>query len=403
MLNPAHILETAFLLLAAFLIGAVIGSLAKLLVLRLRPTKPAAAAPPAVVAETVVEQPALVAAPMIEPTAKPAQPEAPAVVPTPDFSEVAKAIAAATADIAPLSEIKMPKVTLLPSTGGASPAPSMGPAREAGKATSGKQVPSPRVDDAAISPAASTGPSADVIPFPVERTAPATEGKAEPTAAAELAVADIEVVDEPQKPDATVAETPPELQESPEPTIVPVTAAEPVTVVAEVAPNSAPAIETEKTPVPEAAVSDGTRDSVPHEDETAAMRAIEGTWTPRRHAGRRTTKVPAPDGVAADDVIAVEAPLVAEPPGRPAGLPAPRGGVKDNLTNVIGVLPVIETSLNSIGVYHFDQIGAFSDENVEWLESHLGIPGRVDREHWREQARELAVISDRARKVAGQQ
>ncbi|WP_423068368.1 hypothetical protein [Devosia sp. CN2-171] len=404
MLNPAHILETAFLLLAAFLIGAVVGSLAKLLVLRLRPAKPAVAAPATVVTEAVVEQPALVAAPVIEPTARPAQPEAPAEVPTPDFSEVAQSIATAKADVAPLSEIKMPKVTLLPSIAADAPAPAMAPAREAGRATSGKQVTSPRLDDVAAAPAAATGPSADVIPFPIERAAHVDEVTAAPAPTAESAqAADVEVVYEAQAPAAAVAETAqPELRETPEPTVVAAVVPEPVPVVAEVAPESAPAAETEKTPQPEAAKADA-RAALPHEDETAAMRAIEGTWSPRRNAGRRTTKVPAPEGVALDEMMVADAPAADEAPGKPAGLPAPRGGVKDNLTNVIGVLPVIETSLNSIGVYHFDQIGAFSDENVAWLEGHLGIPGRVDREHWREQARELAVISDRARKVAGQQ
>ena len=92
---------------------------------------------------------------------------------------------------------------------------------------------------------------------------------------------------------------------------------------------------------------------------------------------------------------------VDETPGRPVGVKGPRNGTKDNLTNIIGVLPVIETSLNQAGIYHFDQIAGFSDENVAWLESHLGIAGRIDREHWREQARELAIVSERARKVAG--
>jgi predicted flap endonuclease-1-like 5' DNA nuclease len=75
--------------------------------------------------------------------------------------------------------------------------------------------------------------------------------------------------------------------------------------------------------------------------------------------------------------------------------------VKDNLTNIIGILPIIETALNTAGIYHFDQIAHLTDENVSWLEGHLGIAGRIGREHWREQARDLAIISDRARKVAG--
>lgn len=394
MLNPAHILETAFLLLSAFLIGAVTGSLAKLAVLRLRPARPAVAATGAARADAVVDQPALVAAPVIDPVAKPAQPQAPDEVPTPDFSEVAKAIAEIKAEVATLSEIRMPKVAPLPSMDAVGKAPVMAPARQAGKATSGKQVPSPKVaDDATPAPVVPSGPSADVIPFPAERAAP-------PASIEEAAkVVDVEMVDEPPTEAAVADEAPKqEPTKALEPANTTPVAVEPAPAPEDITREQQSEMEAAK--VAEAAKPDDKGAAT--EDETAAMRAIEGTWTPRRNAARRAAKVPAPEGVAVDEPPAVEAADTPEPPGKPAGLAAPRGGVKDNLTNIIGILPVIETSLNSIGVYHFDQIGQFSDENVAWLESHLGIGGRIDREHWREQARELAVISDRARKVAGQ-
>jgi predicted flap endonuclease-1-like 5' DNA nuclease len=150
------------------------------------------------------------------------------------------------------------------------------------------------------------------------------------------------------------------------------------------------------------------REKASPDDEAAAMRAIEGNWSPKRGAARAAKSV-APEGVADAEPEAaalepIEKPAApAETFGRPVGIDAPRHGVKDNLTNIIGVLPIIETALNNIGVYHFDQIAEFSDDNVAWLEGHLAIAGRVTREHWREQARELAVVSERARKVAGQQ
>ncbi len=144
------------------------------------------------------------------------------------------------------------------------------------------------------------------------------------------------------------------------------------------------------------------------DDEFAAMRAIEGNWTPRRRPPRPQ---PAPttaedDGAeavaasaaaveaaarAAQAVVTENAPDSATQPGRPPGLTAPRQGRKDSLNHIIGILPIIETSLNSLGIYHFDQLAAFTDENVAWLERHLGIEGRVKREQWREQARELAL------------
>jgi predicted flap endonuclease-1-like 5' DNA nuclease len=78
--------------------------------------------------------------------------------------------------------------------------------------------------------------------------------------------------------------------------------------------------------------------------------------------------------------------------GRPAGLDGPRDGRKDDLSHIIGVLPVIETALNKLGIYHFDQISELTDENISWIEGHLGVPGRIGRELWREQARELSAV-----------
>lgn len=423
MLNPAHILETAFLLLVAFLVGATVGALAKLLFLRMSKPKAMAAATAPVVAATVVEQAALVTAPVIEPTAKPVQPAAPVEVPTPDFSEVAKEAAAAQVEVATLSEVKMPKIAALPSIETAPAEPQMAPAREAGKTTSGKQVQSPQVTDDVVAAAVVTGPGADVIPFPSERVSPVAEAAPEPVAEAApeaatetvLEPVEIEAPAEVAEATAAVAAEPViVVEDATEPAVSETSetagaenatgesrTAEPAEAGEEVAVVEPVPVETTKPLIAEAAKAVDMA-SAPSEDETAAMRAIEGTWTPRRTPGGRATKVPVPEGVSVEDSAVVEAAAAVEAPGKPAGLPAPRGGLKDNLTNVIGILPVIETSLNSIGVFHFDQVGQFSDENVSWLEAHLGIGGRIDREHWREQARELAVISERARKVAGQ-
>lgn len=139
-------------------------------------------------------------------------------------------------------------------------------------------------------------------------------------------------------------------------------------------------------------------------DEDAAMRAIEGSGPPRRPVQRAPRPATAPE--AANQAVAASAraviaarrtaeAIVAEvavEAGRPAGLDAPRDGRKDELTHIIGVLPVIETALNQLGIYHFDQIGQLTDDNVGWIEGHLGVPGRISRELWREQARELSAV-----------
>lgn len=76
---------------------------------------------------------------------------------------------------------------------------------------------------------------------------------------------------------------------------------------------------------------------------------------------------------------------------KPVLLTAPRGGEKDNLTRIKGVGVKIEEALNNIGIYHFDQIAAWDEENIAWADSTLGFPGRAERENWVAQAAALAT------------
>jgi predicted flap endonuclease-1-like 5' DNA nuclease len=75
---------------------------------------------------------------------------------------------------------------------------------------------------------------------------------------------------------------------------------------------------------------------------------------------------------------------------RPAMLDGPRSGVADDLKRIRGIGPVIERTLNELGVYHFDQIAAFSGENIRWVDHTIAFPGRIQREGWVRQAKELA-------------
>ncbi|MGV8855031.1 MAG: hypothetical protein ACOH2L_10305 [Devosia sp.] len=74
----------------------------------------------------------------------------------------------------------------------------------------------------------------------------------------------------------------------------------------------------------------------------------------------------------------------------PAAMTGPRSGGADNLKQIKGIGPKIEASLNGLGIYHFDQIAGWSRTNVEWVDKHLAFRGRIVRERWVEQARELA-------------
>ena len=89
-----------------------------------------------------------------------------------------------------------------------------------------------------------------------------------------------------------------------------------------------------------------------------------------------------------DDSFAPLAPVGAEI--RPAALPAPRDGARDDLRMIAGISPRTESTLNSQGIYHFDQIAAWTPANIDWIERFLSIKGRVGREDWVAQARTLA-------------
>jgi len=81
------------------------------------------------------------------------------------------------------------------------------------------------------------------------------------------------------------------------------------------------------------------------------------------------------------------------PGRRPYGL-ARAIGQADNLKRIRGIGPQNEGRLHKLGIWHFSQIAAWSDENVKWVGSYLAFSGRIHREKWIAQARELAAGKD---------
>jgi NADH-quinone oxidoreductase subunit E len=75
----------------------------------------------------------------------------------------------------------------------------------------------------------------------------------------------------------------------------------------------------------------------------------------------------------------------------PATLSAARPGGPDDLKLIWGVGPKMESLLHSMGFFHFDQIAAWTDENLRWVDRRLdGFKGRARRDDWIAQARKLA-------------
>ena len=50
-----------------------------------------------------------------------------------------------------------------------------------------------------------------------------------------------------------------------------------------------------------------------------------------------------------------------------------------------------QTTLYALGIFHFDQIADWSEENVAWVDQYLRLQGRIDEEEWVEQAADLAA------------
>ena len=73
------------------------------------------------------------------------------------------------------------------------------------------------------------------------------------------------------------------------------------------------------------------------------------------------------------------------------GLAAPRDGTPDNLTLIKGIGEVNEKKLNEHGIYHFDQIAAWTEADIVQAETYLEFDGRIAREDWVGQAAQLAT------------
>lgn len=103
-----------------------------------------------------------------------------------------------------------------------------------------------------------------------------------------------------------------------------------------------------------------------------------------------TVEVPglAPGGTAtaAPGQPVAEGPVT--PGKQPLALATAREGAADNLKEIEGVGPVLENLLHELGVFHFDQIAAWGDEEIAWVDQNLkGFKGRASRDKWVAQAK----------------
>ncbi len=65
-------------------------------------------------------------------------------------------------------------------------------------------------------------------------------------------------------------------------------------------------------------------------------------------------------------------------------------GAADDLKLITGVGPVLERTLNAIGITTFRQVATLTPDDVEAVESEAGFKGRIARDNWLQQAEVLA-------------
>ena len=79
---------------------------------------------------------------------------------------------------------------------------------------------------------------------------------------------------------------------------------------------------------------------------------------------------------------------------KPITLAAPKDGEADDLKKISGIGIKIENGLYELGIYHFWQIAQWSKDNIIWIEDYFSHKGRIAREEWIEQAKQLSIGHD---------
>lgn len=72
-------------------------------------------------------------------------------------------------------------------------------------------------------------------------------------------------------------------------------------------------------------------------------------------------------------------------------LKAARGDKADDLKKITGLGPKMETLMNENGVFHYDQIAAWTAEESAYMDEKLSLKGRMERDGWIAQAATLAA------------
>lgn len=125
-------------------------------------------------------------------------------------------------------------------------------------------------------------------------------------------------------------------------------------------------------------------------DKTGVMAALGGSVAGAAVAAAAAPKKPAKKAEAKKAAPKAEAPaaeVAAEKPGNL--LTEARGGKADDLKKISGVGPKLEGILHENGVFHFDQVAAWTKAEIAYMDDQLSFKGRIERDEWLKQAAEF--------------
>ncbi len=78
------------------------------------------------------------------------------------------------------------------------------------------------------------------------------------------------------------------------------------------------------------------------------------------------------------------------------GIHVPVDDEPDDLTSIWGIGPGNQQKLQENGILYFEQIAAWNKAEIEQFNSILGFNGRIEREHWVEQAQAKLIEQGRS-------
>ena len=157
-------------------------------------------------------------------------------------------------------------------------------------------------------------------------------------------------------------------------------------VVAKVVPFEAPAVSSrsakaavtpaEEKPVAEAAVPEDQ----PVSAKAESTESLAGETSPVA----ASAKVEQAAELPASHLSKVRSAIMPEDFRQPKSIDKP--DEPDDLKAISGVGPRLEKVLNGLGVWTFDQVAAWSPEEIAWVDDYLGLSGRIARDGWAAQA-----------------